>query len=288
MPKSKKNPEIRYYLINIKLRSNLRTGPDAYVSLFEELKKKKVVKKTEGDKAMIIRTMHRHNVGNDFMLTGLLTKFTFVEGRDWVNTDNFEIEQPKVPKNVFPNPKEVMYYFVPLAHRFVLKTSSAFSPNIVVKFLKSALKEVISTDEQIEVNLEQDTDVYDKIFRASEIKKLIIEISYTNADPTEGALEFMDTELRESQIGKAKFIFSSDQNGNIIVGDNRLVKGAIELSQENGSVEATIVDSEDNKRKHVKTSLHPKMGRVEAQIEDNLLPALYNQIKEKYRSDGNE
>lgn len=286
--KNSRKPKLRFYLINVKLRSKKRGGKDAYVQLFEDLFKLRMVKKTEGDKAIIIRTMHRKEIGEDFMLTGHLTKFTNVEGRDWVNISNFEIEQPNVPTNIFPNPKEVMYYFVPSVHRFALKVDPSLSPNTVVSFLERALSEVIQPDEQIEVMLEQSSDVFDKIYKASQVSRLEITITYTNADQTANAEKWFDDELRDSNIGVAKLTFKADPQESIKVVGNTLVEGALSLAQNNGSVKASIVDSEDNRKKTVETTLHPKSDEVETTLEDNLLPALFNKIKNAYPRDGNE
>lgn len=282
-PRVKRKHKLRYHLINIKLLSNKREGRDAYVELFEELYRKKIIKKSEGDHAMIIRTMHRHAVGNDFMLTGLITRFTSVDGDDWVNIQNFEIEQPGIPKNYFPNPKETMYYFVPSAHRFALKIDQAISLNTVAEFLKKALSEIIEQGEQIEVIVEQASDVFEKILNATSVKRLIITITYTNADIEEGATEWLDDQLKDSQVGRAKLEFTSDQNENIIIENNKIIEGALGLAQNNGTVEARIIDSEDNKKKTVKTSLHPKSDEIEENLADNLLPGLYNKIMNTYR-----
>lgn len=283
MARIKRKHKLRYYTINIKLRSNKRSGRDAYVEIMEELHKRRIIKKTGGDHAMIFRTMHRNYIGNDFMLTGLLTRFVSVEGDDWVNIQNFEIEKPEIPKNYFPNPKEVMYYFVPSAHRFALKVDQSFSLNVVADFLKQALLEIIERDEQIEVIVEQTSDVFEKILNAKSVRKLTITISYTNADITQGAEKWLDDLLTESQIGDLTLEVKSDQNDNILVNENVIIEGALALAQNNGTVVANIVDSEDDKRKTIKTSLHPKPDEVEETLQDNLLPGLYNKIMEKYR-----
>ncbi|SHL67603.1 protein of unknown function [Chitinophaga jiangningensis] len=252
----KKPKRVKYYVFNIKLRSNLRSGTEAYKNMFIELFRKKIMKPVPHDKEMILRTQFlKVNEGKEFF-TGKISKFTKIDNKDWINLDNLEIEEVAIPANRFPNLKETDYVFVPSAHRFAIVKKVEVTVPSVLAFLTDALQEIIMEGEYVDVIVQQANNVFEEILNANSIEKLKIEISYTNDDIVEGAEEFMDELLKGAGIGKLTIEAKADHNRNINV-TSEVIGGALLLAKSNGSVEAKIVDNQ-NKKQLLRTEEYPE------------------------------
>ena len=157
------------------------------------------------------------------------------------------------------------------------------SANYVHKFLSNAVNMVIETDEQSEVIIEQSEDIFERIINAESIKKLLINISYSNADTGDEAYEFMDSQIRESEMRKLKLEATPNQNGDIKT-SSLLIKGALKVAQSNGYAQATIV--ENNTRIKIDTKTHPRIIHTKCE-ETSLLGYVVNQIMNIFRPHGN-
>lgn len=147
------------------------------------------------------------------------------------------------------------------------------------KFLSNAVAQVIENDEQSEVIIEQSEDIFDRIINAESVKKLLISISYSNADTGDEAYEFMDSQIRESEMKRLKLEATPNQNGDIKTG-SLLIKGALKVAQSNGYVQATII--ENNTKIKIDTKTHPRILNTRCE-EVNLLGYVANQIMNIFR-----
>ena len=249
-------------MINIKLLSNNRSGNNAYTDIISQIKDNKISISVHGDTHMILRTQFSDIVkigdNNYNILYGKIAKYTVINGNDWLNMNNMEVEAVELPEGRFPNLKEAEYVFIPAAHRLaILQTSdqNIGSIGLIYKFLLGAVKAVIGQDEDFEICIEQSEDVFERIINAEAIKKLFIDISYSNADTGEEAFAFMDAQIRESEMKRLKLEATPNHTGNIKT-DSTLVKGALKVAQSNGYARATIV--ENGRRQIVVTKDHPK------------------------------
>jgi len=254
--KAPKPKEAKYYLFNVKLLSNNRKGDKAYESLIKALFAQKIMVAVKQDKEMILRTQFFNLASNAPYYYGKIAKFTKIEGKDWINIENLEVEEVEIPKNRFPNLQETDYIFIPSAHRFAIAKSSNVSISNVYIFLQEALKKYINADEQYEIFVEQSQDIFEEIIKATSIEKLKIKITYTNDDIVEGAEAYMDELLKESGIASLSLEAKSDQNKNISV-NSHVIGGALLLATTNGTVEAKIIN-EQQRKKTVKTENHPE------------------------------
>ena len=236
---------------------------------------------------MILRTQFstlvRVGEQNIEVLYGKISKYVIIDGDDWINLSNMEVENVDLPANLFPSLKETSYFFIPRAHRFAFVKDQGISANYVHKFLSNAVNMVIETDEQSEVIIEQSEDIFERIINAESIKKLLINISYSNADTGDEAYEFMDSQIRESEMRKLKLEATPNQNGDIKT-SSLLIKGALKVAQSNGYAQATIV--ENNTRIKIDTKTHPRIIHTKCE-ETSLLGYVVNQIMNIFRPHGN-
>ena len=236
---------------------------------------------------MILRTQFstlvRVGEQNIEVLYGKISKYVIIDGDDWINLSNMEVENVDLPANIFPNLKETSYFFIPCAHRFAFVKDQGISANSVHKFLSNAVNMVIGADEQSEVIIEQSEDIFERIINAESIKKLLINISYSNADTGDEAYEFMDNQIRESEMRRLKLEATPNQNGDIKT-SSLLIKGALKVAQSNGYAQATIM--ENNTRIKIDTKTHPRIIHTKCE-EVSLLGYVVNQIMNIFRPHGN-
>lgn len=271
-------------IVNIKLMSNNRQGDEAYKNIVSQIKNQKIHIPIYGENQhMILRTQFstfaRVGEENIEVIYGKISKYVIIDSDDWINLSSMEVENVDLPTNLFPNLKETNYFFIPRAHRFAFVKDQGISANNVHKFLSNAVAQVIKNDEQSEVIIEQSEDIFDRIINAESVKKLLISISYSNADTGDEAYEFMDSQIRESEMKRLKLEATPNQNGDIKTG-SLLIKGALKVAQSNGYVQATII--ENNTKIKIDTKTHPRILNTRCE-EVNLLGYVANQIMNIFR-----
>jgi hypothetical protein len=275
----------KYYVFNLKLLSNQRKGDQAYEDIISYLYQKKIIQDIQSDKQMLLRTQFSAKDGDKKYLYGKIAKFTKLDGKDWINLENFQIENVEIPKNRFPNLKETDYIFIPSAHRFAVLKSSEVGLASVNAFLNGALKAATNNNEQYDVWLEQSRDVFEEILDAVAIEKLEITVTYTNDDIVEGAEEFMDQLLKEAGVATLYIEASAGPDNKISV-ENQVFGGALALAKSNGKVTARIVNNED-KKVTLKTEEHPQEFTVEYEEHQEKTKAIAHQVIKEFR-DGEE
>lgn len=247
-------------MVNIKLMSDKRSGDAAYIDIMQKIARNKVTAAVYGQRHMILRTQFKDVVqvnGREWdVIYGSLSTFTvFDNNEDWINLESLSVENVDLPSNLFPELKETEYFFIPSAHRFAFVWRSGFSINKVEKFLNAAIPKVIEEDEEYLVNKEQEDAEFEQIFQADEVKKLIIDISYSNQDIEDEAFNFMSSQLDEGHLKKLRMEGTPDNTGNINVGV-KILKGALGLAKHYGKATASVV--KNGVRSDIITDWHPK------------------------------
>ncbi len=266
---TQRRPSIRtfsFQIANIKLLSNNRIGDLAYTDIISKIKIGKISVPVRGDTHMILRTQFADKVrieGVDVdILYGKISTYTVINGNDWINLNSMEVESVDLPDNSFPNLKETDYIFIPSAHRLAIVDNRTFSINIAKKFLIEAVGAVIEEDEQFEVNIEQSEDIFERIVNAESVKKLLVDISYSNADTGDDTYEFMDTLIKDAQMKRLIMEATPNQTGNINT-NSRFVSGALKVAQSNGYVKATIIEA--GIKTKINTNEHPRVIQVQCE-----------------------
>lgn len=258
----RKNKTLRLYVFNVKLYSNDREGEQAYVEIFTKIFRNKIRGAVALDADCILRTQFVGQEGSRKFLYGKIARFTRLDEKQWFDIERMELRNDvSIPPGVFPNIKETEYFFIPQAHRFcVVDTPGTVSLNMAGKFLKKALEVAREPDEETEVVIEQDVNGFEEILSAQAIRKLQVEISYSNNDTNEESAEFIDGQLKQLRAKTFKIEAIPDSSGSLQP-NHTIVSGALKLAQSNGSAKATIVDQE-NIRRVVQTTSYPRKERV--------------------------
>lgn len=250
----------KFQVVNVKLMSAERSGDAAYTDVIQKIARNKVAASVSGQRHMILRTQFQDVVdvnGREWdVIYGKLCTFTVIDSNDaWLNLDNLEVQNVDWPTNLFPNLKETDYFFIPGAHRFAFVVKSGFSINNVVKFMDFALSQVISEGEDFSVSKEQDESDFLQIFQAEEVKKLVVDFSYSNQDIGDESLMFMTSQVQDAHLKRLRMEGTPDNTGNINVGV-KILRGALELAKHYGKATASVVNN--GVRMKIDTDKHPK------------------------------
>jgi len=273
----------KIFAYNVKLQSNERSGAEAYMELFKTAFEKKIIGSPRYGNSMILRTQFETEIEGNKILYGKIARFTRLDSDEWIDLTSLEKSQYELPENMFPNLKETDYFFIPQAHRFcVRKKAGTVSVFQVEEFLKDTLRQCRNSTEQVDVYVEQSSETIEKILSAPAVKRVELEISYTNNDVGEEAEEYVDEILKEMNANKMKMVVTPDHNEELSL-DNSFLRGAIELAKSNGIVVASIVNNQDKTEKVV-TRDHPEEFLVSAENEDHLTQSVFQKIMSIFRA----
>ncbi len=275
-------------MVTVKLMSERRSGVPAYTDIFEKIAQNKISTAVYGPRHMILRTQFKDVVsvnGREWnVIYGSLSTFTVFDNEDdWINLENLEVENVNLPANLFPGLKETDYFFVPEAHRFAFVAKSGFSINNVEKFLNFAVGKVVEEGEDYSVSKEQSDEDFEHIYQAQEVKRLIVDFSYSNQDIGDEAFEFMTSQVNEAHLKRLRMEGTPDNTGNINV-NVKILKGALELAKHYGKATASVVNN--GIRSQINTEMHPKTIALKCK-ETLLRMNVVKEVVNLFRSTGN-
>jgi len=289
-PKKPETHDFKFYTLNVKLR-NVNSKEDVniaeYITLFTKLYERKIHKQSSANKHCIIKFLNQEfdDNGKVQFLTGILVQFTFIEGKSWINLQDLDADTMfKIPENIFPDPVQTEFVFVPQAHRFSFRITTAANlrPSPIAKFLEAALNEVATKNQVVQVDIETDKATLSKIENAKSIKKLKIKINYSNFDIGADFKQFVDDQNRKSNLKELEITATPKKGTSIDLTDAIILKGALDNTVSNGVAEATIIN-DDNKREKINTLDYPILMRVTGTL--TRFPHLvYNKIMQHFRS----
>ena len=125
--------------------------------------------------------------------------------------------------------------------------------------METLLKQAKPGEDQFEVNLETDSAEVSRILNASEMRRLVVSLSYSNADEHESAAAVLDELYRGSHANTYKGELSGT-----IDPSSELVKAYLKLSESNGYAEAKIKEQGDSRFKTIKTTDYPQVVDIKS------------------------
>ena len=252
----KRSFNISMFNIKISPKTNEENFTQLYVDLIKNLHSENIAINTRGEKYMELRTLNSYD--NDKVLYGNLTYYTILDGKDWYNKRSKTIENVEIGSDLYPNAKEIEYYFIPEAHRFcfISKTNGIAMSQIEV-FLSKALPMLVSEEKTVFVTQELTEDVIERIISAAKVFRLEIELSYSNNDLSDDFEELLDNDLRDGHVRNLNLSARSFKSETIDLENSKFLSAALKLSQSNGFAEATIENAE-GKNENVATIEYPR------------------------------
>ena len=250
-----RNFKISMFNIKISPKESNENFTELYADLIKRLYSENIAVNTRGDKWMEMWTQFSYE--NNKVLYGKLIYYTILEGTEWYNKREKEIQNVELDEALYPNAKEIEYYFIPEAHRFCfINKASGIAMSQIEKFLEDALPKLVDENKIVLINQELTTDIIDRIINAQKLFRLEVGISYSNNDLSDDFEELLDNDLRESQIQNLNMTAKSFKSETIDLENSKILKAALKLSQSNGYAEATINDG--GKNENISTIEYPR------------------------------
>ncbi len=274
-----------FFGVNIRLKSKNRKGDSAYIEIINKIAELGY-EKISVDKAITIRTLFKKTGifkgGSHVFFHGKITKFTFLDGGNWLNLKNKDLQTYDPPINLYPNASDTDFVFIPSAHRFFIRINNKISLISLMKFLSAALNTVVFSDEIFEVTMIQSQDIIDEIISSKKLKRLQVNISYTNDDLGDIAEIDIDELLRSAHVGNLDMILKPDQHEFLDTKSNFL-KGVLKIAKDNGTAEASI-ENIDGKTFKINTNEHPERFQIVSEKEEDIPLNIFKSVMDKYRN----
>lgn len=293
MAKAQKERHFGFHILNVKLRDS-RTKKDLlpadYVKLFKKVYNQKIHKESSPNKHCIFRFLFEEKEKNKVQyLSGTFAHFTFIQNDKWFNLKSMDLDTEfKIPDGLFPDAKIADFVFIPEVHRFCYKVTNEFkvNPYPIKKFLEMALDKATEKNQFVQVDVETDVSTLNAILSARVIKKLHIDINYSNADFGIDAKKFVDDDIRNSNSSRIIIEATQKPYKSIEVNQSQILKGAIESSISNGETTAKIID-ENNKTQTIKTKNFPRNESVFG-LGNRFNQLVYEKVLKIFKQNGNK
>ncbi len=226
-----------FYILNVKLRrrdSNKDLLPSDYVRIFKKAYADKIHKESSPNKHCIFKFMFEEKEKNEVIfLSGTFAQFTYIQNDRWFNLNTLDLDAEfNIPDGLFPDTVITDFVFIPAAHRFCFRTASdiKMSPYPIRKFLESALNEACKENEFVQVDVESDKSSIDNILSAQEVRKLFIDINYSNYDIGNDLKAFVEEDIKASNSSRLKVEATQKPGVSIDIKKSKILTGALEAS----------------------------------------------------------
>ena len=271
-----------WFVVNIKARKNQK--PSHYVEAFRAIKEKDPLIEVFGKKCISIRSMiESEYVENDNMPKWIqlnITHYTIVDPTAFYNIREHKDVDMEWNTDIVANKHEAELYFIPSVHMLAVKRNSKISLNNVLKYLQGALEDI--EPEGFDVSVVLDHDLITRILSAHAIYSYEAQISYSNPGHSEGVAKMFEDNMHALNPNRFSLAAVGTEENPLVINDDGIIEAATRLAEENGSVKATIVESEGGTRERVDSKDHPRI-LVIPQIVNGICSTVYHAIMDAFK-----
>lgn len=271
-----------WFVVNIKARKNQK--PSHYVEAFRAINEKDPLIEVFGKKCISIRSMiESEYVENDDMPKWIqlnITHYTIVDPSAFYNIREHKDVDMEWNTDIVANKHEAELYFIPSVHMLAVKRNSKISLNNVLKYLQGALEDI--EPEGFDVSVVLDHDLITRILSAHAIYSYEAQISYSNPGHSKGFAKMFEDNMLTLNPNKFSLAAVGTEENPLVINDDGIIEAATRLAEENGSVKATIVESEGGRRERVDSKDHPRI-LVIPQIVNGICSTVYHAIMDAFK-----
>lgn len=274
------NRQTTWYLINIKARRAQTT--EHYVQAFRNLYEQDPLisfprsGKSGSLKYATFSNLLDENNTPKWIQIGLLS-YTIIDPEAFYNKRSREnVTMDNWNEDIVANKKETDLYFIPSVHTLVVRCNSDISLKNIVYYLSEALNHV--EPETFDVDIIIERDILDRILNAHAVTHLYANISYSNPGHTRGFEAAFDRKLREMGASRIEFTATGSKDHPLNSEYDGMLQSVVNLSEQNGYVQATIQSTENAKFEKIDSSEHPRK-LVVPQIVNDICSTIYNTIR---------
>lgn len=274
------NRQTTWYLVNIKARREQTT--EHYVQVFHNLyEQDPLVYFPRGGKSgslkyVIFSDLLDENGNPKWIQIGLLS-YTIIDPEAFYNKRIREdVTMNDWNEDIVANKKETVLYFIPSSHTLVVRCNSDISLKNIVYYLSEALHRLEPDTFDVDIIIER--DILDRILNAHAITHLYANISYTNPGHTDGFEAAFDRKLREMGAKRIEITATASKEYPLNSEDDGILQSIVNLSEQNGYLQATIQPTENARLEKIDSSEHPRKLIV-PQIVNDICSTIYNIIR---------
>ena len=274
------NRQTTWYPINIKARRDQTT--EHYVQAFRNLYEQDPLisfprsGKSGSLKYATFSNLLDENNTPKWIQIGLLS-YTIIDPEAFYNKRSREnVTMDNWNEDIVANKKETDLYFIPSVHTLVVRCNSDISLKNIVYYLSEALNHV--EPETFDVDIIIERDILDRILNAHAVTHLYANISYSNPGHTRGFEAAFDRKLREMGASRIEFTATGSKDHPLNSEYDGMLQSVVNLSEQNGYVQATIQSTENAKFEKIDSSEHPRK-LVVPQIVNDICSTIYNTIR---------
>ena len=272
-----------WHVINIKAHSN--QTPSHYVNAFDSIETQDPLIEMEKrtNRYVSIRSVSRSNIrtieGLPQWIVINLVAYTMIDPNAFYNRRSKEDVEMPWDDDVVANKKEAQLIFIPSVHKIAVKRNSDITLNYILQYLKGALESV--EPEGFDVDTVKDRDTLERILTAEKLISLNAHISFSNPGRGKMFKELLDTKLREMNPSSVDIALQGSEDRPLNRDDDGLVRAIVDISEENGSVQATIQNGSRISRERIDTEDHPLVLQV-LQIVNDVCSTIYNILNTRF------
>ena len=209
-----------------------------------------------------------------------ITHYTIVDPTAFYNIREHKDVDMEWNTDIVANKHEAELYFIPSVHMLAVKRNSKISLNNVLKYLQGALEDI--EPEGFDVSVVLDHDLITRILSAHAIYSYEAQISYSNPGHSKGFAKMFEDNMHTLNPNKFSLAAVGTEENPLVINDDGIIEAATRLAEENGSVKATIVESEGGRRERVDSKDHPRI-LVIPQIVNGICSTIYHAIIDAFK-----
>lgn len=273
------NRQTTWHVINIKARREQNAAH--YVNVFRSLQEEDPLVELSRNRCESLKSVFFSEIlDNDSVSQWIkvtLLAYTMIDPEAFYNRRSREdITMEDWDSDVVANKREAELIFIPSVHVLAVKKSSDISLNNVLKYLSEALNRIEPDGFDVSVIVER--DVLDRILKAHAIMKIEATVSYSNPGNTSGFQNVFESKLKGMEADKFSMIAQGTSEHPLIDEEDGMIQAVVNLAEQNGTVKATIQETENAKLENIDSNEHPRTIVVR-QIINNIYSTLYNELR---------
>lgn len=279
------NRTTTWHVINIKAHSN--QTPSHYVNAFKSIETQdplvEMARRT--NRFVSIRSVSKSNILTSeetprWMVINLVA-YTMIDPSAFYNRRSKEDVEMPWDDDVVANKKEAQLIFVPSVHKIAVRKNSGITLNYILQYLKGALDSV--EPDEFDVDAVKDRDTLERILTAEKLISLSAHISFSNPGHGNMFKGLLDIKLRETDPSSVNIELQGTEERPLNRNSDGLVQALVDISEENGNLQATIQNGSHLGREHIDTNDHPLVLQVH-QIINDVFSTMYNVLRSRFNN----
>lgn len=274
-----------WHVINIKAHSN--QTPSHYVNAFDSIETQDPLIEMERrtNRFVSIRSVSRSNIqtidGHPEWMAINLVAYTMIDPSAFYNRRSKEDVEMPWDDDVVANKKETQLIIIPSVHKIAVRKNSDITLNYILQYLKGALESV--EPDEFDVDTVKDRDTLERILTAEKLISLSAHISFSNPGRGNMFRGLLDAKLREMNPSSVDIVLQGSEERPLNRENDGLVQAIVNISEENGSVQATIQNGTHLGRERINTEEHPLVLQVR-QIINDVCSTIYNVLRTRFNN----